>query len=171
MRLGHELAILGVLVTSRSPVEKIAFGLATGFGSGYSPFAPGTAGSVVGLVFAWLVSGQPLLGQIAALVVATGLAIWSADVVSKAVGRKDPGIVVSDEIAGVMLTMIAIPWTTLSAAAGFFLFRVMDVLKPPPARGFERFPGGWGIVADDLMAAVYAHLALRGVLFLVARAS
>jgi len=76
---------------------------------------------------------------------------------------------VADEIAGMMVTMVAIPLTTTSLILGFILFRVMDVVKPPPARQFERFKGGVGIVADDLMAGVYAHLALRGILMMMGR--
>ncbi len=149
-----------------SVTERLAFALATGFGSGYSPIAPGTAGSAVGLVFVWGMSYLNLPGQIAAVVVVSVLSIIAADIVARSTGLKDPGLVVADEIAGMMLTMIAIPFTLKTALIGFILFRVMDVVKPPPARQFERFKGGVGIVADDLMAAVYAHLALRGVLML-----
>ena len=149
-----------------SVTERLAFALATGFGSGYSPIAPGTAGSAVGLVFVWGMSYLNLPGQIAAVIVVSVLSIIAADIVARSTGLKDPGLVVADEIAGMMLTMIAIPFTFKTAVIGFILFRVMDVVKPPPARQFERFKGGVGIVADDLMAAVYAHLALRGVLML-----
>jgi phosphatidylglycerophosphatase A len=156
--------------SARTPLRSIAFAFGTGFGAGYSPVAPGTAGSLVGLLFAFGASRLDLPGQAAALALCSGLAIWASGVVADAVGKKDPGVVVADEIAGMMVTMIALPFTAFSACAGFLLFRVMDVLKPPPARGFERFRGGYGIVADDLMAGVYAHLALRGVLALAARA-
>jgi len=149
-----------------SVTERLAFALATGFGSGYSPIAPGTAGSAVGLVFVWGMSYLNLPGQIAAVIVVSVLSIVAADIVARTTGLKDPGLVVADEIAGMMVTMIAIPFTLKTALIGFILFRVMDVVKPPPARQFERFKGGVGIVADDLMAGVYAHLALRGVLML-----
>ena len=149
-----------------SVTVRLAFALATGFGSGYSPIAPGTAGSAVGLVFVWGMSYLNLPGQIAAVIVVSVLSIIAADIVARSTGLKDPGLVVADEIAGMMVTMIAIPFTLKTALIGFILFRVMDVVKPPPARQFERFKGGVGIVADDLMAGVYAHLALRGVLML-----
>lgn len=147
--------------------QRLAFVLATGFGSGYSPFAPGTAGSAVGLFFVWGMSFLDLTGQVVATLVITGLSMLAADIVAKSVGLKDPGLIVADEIAGMMVTMIAVPITLKSALIGFVLFRVMDVVKPPPARQFERFKGGVGIVADDLMAGIYANLALRGVLMLV----
>lgn len=147
--------------------RRLAFVFATGFGSGYSPIAPGTAGSAVGLVFVWGMSMMSLPGQIAAVVVVSILSMIAADIVASSLGLKDPGVIVADEIAGMMVTMIAIPLTLTTALLGFVLFRVMDVVKPPPARQFERFKGGVGVVADDLMAGVYAHLALRGILLLI----
>ena len=149
--------------------RRLAFLFATGFGSGYSPFAPGTAGSAVGLVFVWGMSTLSLGGQIAAVAVVTVLSMIAADVVAKSTGLKDPGLIVADEIAGMMVTMVAIPLTPVSLILGFVLFRIMDVVKPPPARQFEHFKGGVGIVADDLMAGVYAHLVLRGLLWVVSR--
>ena len=145
--------------------HRLAFVFATGFGSGYSPLAPGTAGSAVGLLFVWAMSTLSLTGQIAAIVLVTLLSMIAADIVAKSVGLKDPGLIVADEIAGMMVTMVAIPLTTTSVVLGFILFRVMDTVKPPPARQFEHFKGGVGIVADDLMAGVYAQLALRGILW------
>ncbi len=150
-----------------SLMQRLAFVLATGFGSGYSPVAPGTAGSAVGLLFVWAMSLLDLTGQVAFTLVVTVLSVIAADIVAKSVGLKDPGLIVADEIAGMMVTMIAIPLTAKSLLLGFILFRVMDVVKPPPARQFERFKGGVGIVADDLMAGVYAQLALRGLLMLI----
>lgn len=144
--------------------HRVAFVFATGFGSGYSPIAPGTAGSAVGLIFVWAMSTLSLAGQIAAILVVTVLAMVAADIVAKSVGLKDPGIIVADEIAGMMVTMVALPFTLTSVVLGFVLFRVMDVVKPPPARQFENFKGGVGVVADDLMAGIYAHLVLRGLL-------
>ena len=147
--------------------ERLAFVLATGFGSGYSPFAPGTAGSAVGLLFVWGMSYLSLPGQLIAVLIVTVLSMIAADIVARSTGLKDPGLIVADEIAGMMVTMIAIPLSATSLVLGFILFRVMDVVKPPPARQFEHFKGGIGIVADDLMAGVYAHLALRAVLMLI----
>jgi phosphatidylglycerophosphatase A len=145
---------------------RLALLFATGFGSGYSPFAPGTAGSAVGLFFVWGMSYLDTTGQIIATIVVSLLSMAAAEVVATSMGLKDPGLIVADEIAGMMVTMIAIPLTWKSLLIGFVLFRVMDVVKPPPARQFERFKGGVGIVADDLMAGVYANLALRGALLL-----
>lgn len=147
--------------------ERMAFVLATGFGSGYSPFAPGTAGSAVGLAFVWAMTFMEGPAQVAFTALVTLLSMFAADIVAKSIGLKDPGLVVADEIAGMMVTMLMVPITIKTALIGFVLFRVMDVVKPPPARQFERFKGGIGIVADDLMAGVYANLVLRGVIMLV----
>jgi phosphatidylglycerophosphatase A len=147
--------------------QRLAFVFATGFGSGYSPVAPGTAGSAVGLLFVWGMSRLDLPGQIVSVVAVTILSVVAADIVAAALGLKDPGVIVADEIAGMMVTMIAIPFTATTVALGFVLFRVMDIVKPPPARQFEHFRGGIGVVADDLMAGVYAHLVLRVILMTI----
>lgn len=147
--------------------QRLALILATGFGSGYSPFAPGTAGSAVGLLFVWGMSTLGLTGQLVAVLVVTVVSMIAADIVATSMGLKDPGLIVADEVAGMMVTMIAIPLSLKSLLLGFILFRVMDVVKPPPARQFEHFKGGIGIVADDLMAGVYAQLVLRGLLMVI----
>lgn len=142
----------------------LAVVLATGFGSGLSPFAPGTAGTVVAVPFGYLLltclAGQPL-AQCAAVVAASVIAIWAAGVAAPRFGLKDPGQIVVDEIAGYLVTVALLPagWKTL--AAGFLLFRLFDIWKPPPCRRAEALPGGVGIVADDLVAGLYANLTIR----------
>lgn len=142
-------------------VDGLARVVATAFGSGLSPTAPGTAGSAVGLLLFWPLSALPLAwqaGTTAALFVVGALA---AGRVAERVGRKDPGIVVVDEVAGQWVTLLALPLTPVTAVVGFLLFRAMDIAKPWPARDLERVRGGWGIMADDVAAGVYAHLLLR----------
>lgn len=143
------------------PGSVLLTAIATGFGSGYSPLAPGTAGSLVGLALFWPLAGLGVAVQLAALAAVTALGVLAADVVARRVGRKDPGLVVVDEIAGQWLTLVALPFSPLVAVLGFFAFRAMDVVKPWPARQLEALPGGLGIVADDLMAGVYAQLLVR----------
>jgi phosphatidylglycerophosphatase A len=145
----------------QKPVDFLARVVATAFGSGYSPVAPGTAGSAVGLLLFWPMAALPwawLLGASAVLFVVGSLA---AGRVARRVGLKDPGIVVVDEVVGQWVTLSALPFTPVTAALGFLLFRAMDIAKPWPARDLERVPGGWGIMADDVAAGVYAHLLLR----------
>jgi len=135
--------------------------LATGLGSGYSPLAPGTAGTVVGLIFYWPLRSLPVSGQLAATALLFMVGVWASTLVAERVGRKDPGIVVVDEVVGIWVTLAFMPFTPTSVVAGFLLFRLFDVVKPWPARQLEDLPKGLGIMADDLMAAIYANLALR----------
>ena len=136
--------------------------IATAGFTGYAPVAPGTVGSLVGLLilFAVRATGNPLL-ELGVLVVVVVSGIWSAGVVERDVGIEDPGIVVVDEVAGMLLTLLWIPLTWPTALVGFLAFRIFDIIKPFPARSAERLPGGWGIMADDLFAAVYASIVVR----------
>jgi phosphatidylglycerophosphatase A len=135
--------------------------VATGLGSGYSKVAPGTAGSFVGLLLFLPLSTRPWPVQLAATVAVTVVGVFAAQRVATLVARKDPGLVVVDEVAGQWITFLSLPFTPATAVAGFVLFRVMDVFKPWPARALERLPGGIGIMADDVAAGIYAQLILR----------
>jgi phosphatidylglycerophosphatase A len=135
--------------------------VATGLGSGYSPFAPGTAGSLVGLLLFVPLARLGWPAQLAATAAVTLVGTLAADRVARALGRKDPGLVVVDEVAGQWITFLALPLTPATALAGFVLFRLMDIVKPWPARDLEKLPGGVGIMADDVAAGIYAHLLLR----------
>jgi len=163
---------------------RIALAIATAFGVGYIPRAPGTFGSLVGLLLAWgswFFWGIPCL-LLFLLVAAVG--VWSGGRVAAFAGIRDPRYVVMDEISGQHLTYLlgfAPAWRSITAThsfiaglalstfppvswkyllLGFILFRVFDIWKPFPVRQAERLPGGWGIMADDWVAAVYAALGL-----------
>lgn len=151
---------------ARSLSGRVARVIATGLGSGYSPIAPGTAGSLVGLLFFWPLAGVPLVWLAVAIVGLFFVGVAASTAVAAQVGLHDPGIVVVDEVVGMWVTLVLVPFTPLTAALGFLLFRLMDVVKPFPARDLEHLPGGWGIVADDVMAGIYANLALRLGLYL-----
>jgi len=142
-------------------VDSSARVVATAFGSGYSPAAPGTAGSAVGLLLFWPMAAWPWPWQIAAAAALFVVGALAAGRVARHVGLKDPAIVVVDEVVGQWVTLTALPLTPATAGLGFLLFRAMDIVKPWPARDLERLPGGWGIMADDVAAGVYAHLLLR----------
>ncbi len=135
--------------------------VATAFGSGYSPFAPGTAGSAVGLLLFVPLARRDWTWQVAASAIVLLVGVAAAGRVAQLVGVEDPGLVVVDEVVGQWITLTALPFTPAVAACGFVLFRLMDVVKPWPARDLERLHGGWGIMADDVMAGIYAHLVLR----------
>jgi phosphatidylglycerophosphatase A len=136
--------------------------LATWFGAGRLPWAPGTWGSLFALPFAWLLlalGGPWLLLLATALVFALGL--WASDRYMKAVGLHDPGAIVIDEVAGQWLTLAIAPLDPLAFLLGFVLFRVADVLKPWPAGWLDRRVGGAiGVMIDDVAAAAYAGGAL-----------
>ena len=140
--------------------------IATGLGSGYSPFAPGTAGSVLGLLLWWPLVVTPLWVQAGAIILVSIVGVFAATHMARVVGLKDPGIVVVDEVVGMWLSLFALPLTPWTAALGFLLFRALDVWKPFPARRLELLPEGWGIVADDLMVGLYANILLRAALWL-----
>ncbi|MSO92093.1 MAG: phosphatidylglycerophosphatase A [Rhodospirillales bacterium] len=136
--------------------------LATWFGAGLLPKAPGTWGSLAALPFAWVlaaVAGPAGLGIALAAVVIAGL--WSASVFARASGEKDCRQIVIDEVAGQWLTLLATPPDVLSYALGFALFRIADVFKPWPVSWADRaFKGGLGVMLDDLLAGAYAFLVL-----------
>jgi phosphatidylglycerophosphatase A len=122
--------------------------------------APGTVASAVTAVALWLLTLSPL-ALAALLIVVTGLGTWAADEAERALGGKDPGAIVVDEVAGMMLAVLAVPLTPTVLLVGFLLFRVFDVVKPFPANVAQRLRGGVGVMADDLVAGLYA-LALLG---------
>lgn len=134
---------------------------------GYFPIAPGTAGSLAALaLFAfirWI--GVPAV-ELSAIVAVFAIGVWAAHGTEAAFGRKDPGVVVIDEVLGMLITLAVLPLSLLGIALGFLLFRVLDVVKPYPAAQVEHVHGGLGIMADDAVAGIYAHLALRAGLWL-----
>jgi phosphatidylglycerophosphatase A len=132
---------------------------ATFFGTGYAPIAPATVASFAFTVI-WVLAGPVDLSvQIVLLVLVTAIGIPIATYVEKREG-KDPGLVVSDEIAGMLVTFLAIETNWIGYLVGFLLFRFFDILKPYPVRKFEELPAGWGITIDDIAAGIYARIVL-----------
>lgn len=136
--------------------------LATGFGVGYLPKAPGTAGSVLGIGLWWLVKEQPVVYAVIAVA-----AVWVAGAAARSFQQADPGCVVIDEIVGMPLVLVGLMPAGWQIVAGFVLFRVFDIWKPFPIRQSQRLPGGWGIVVDDLLAGLAACVVLHAVTRLV----
>jgi phosphatidylglycerophosphatase A len=138
--------------------------LGTWFYLGYAPKGPGTAGSLGALAIAWLLHaylGVPAVGFAVCALLLLAPAIWAADRVAKDTGKKDPQIVVIDEVVGQWIAFAgAATLNWKSWLGGFLLFRAFDIWKPPPVRQLERIPGGAGIVLDDAMAGIYAALVL-----------
>ncbi len=133
--------------------------IATFFWVGYCPVASGTAATAAGLVVVYLLSAHAFY-YLLLLLVLTGVGILAADHVEKASAQKDPGIVVIDEIVGIMIAMLGIPLSWPTAICGFFLFRALDMFKIYPINKFEAIPGGMGIMLDDVMAGLYTNIIL-----------
>jgi len=143
--------------------------LATGFGAGRSPEAPGTIGTLVGLILYLLfVPKISAFWQLVVVVVAIAVAIYVSGWMAEAHNEKDPSIVVADEIVGLFVTYLWLPlafdsgrpaWSLL--IVGFLLFRIFDIWKLWPIRKLETLPGGFGIVLDDVLAGVYANIILQ----------
>ena len=155
-------------------MRKAILFLATGLYSGYAPYAPGTAGSVVGLVLAWAVT-VPLarrspLAALALIAALFGIGCWVSERAEALLEQHDSSHIVIDEIVGMALTMYLCPaagW--IAYGAGFLLFRLFDVLKPEPAGLVDRrMRGGAAVMLDDVVAAIYANLVLHALALVVA---
>ena len=136
---------------------------------GYVPVAPGTAGSIAGLVVYGLLrlAGAPPLAELVVIVALFVAGVWSGTQAERHFGGTDPGPGVIDEVVGMLVTLWLLPATWPIAVIGFLVFRVLDVIKPWPAGRLEALHGGLGMMADDVMAAIYGNLVLRGALWLL----
>jgi phosphatidylglycerophosphatase A len=142
--------------------SRVSLAIATALGIGYVPFAPGTFGSLAGLVAYAVVraTGMPA-AELVAITVVFLAGAFAASAAETHFGHIDPGPVVVDEVLGMLVTLALVPVSITGALVGFVLFRVFDVIKPPPCNRLEALPGGWGVMSDDLMAALYAHGCVR----------
>jgi phosphatidylglycerophosphatase A len=145
----------------RRPATRVALVIATALGAGYSPIASGTAGSAVALLILWLVPFSRV-GLVVFFVVVTVTGTWAAHVAEAAVGSKDPGVIVIDEVAGMTLSVLALPLplTVPVLVVGFVMFRIFDVVKPFPAGRSQALRGGVGVMIDDIIAGLYALILL-----------
>lgn len=155
--------------------------VATGFFSGYSPWASGTAGSIVGAAFFLIPGfGHPVVLAIA-IIAGLFIGVYTSRLVAQVEGNRltksaqrakerfqpdgdhgpDPSIIVIDEIVGMWIALYAIPLSVTSVAIAFVLFRAFDIVKPYPAKEVEQYPNGWGIMLDDAVAGIYANIATR----------
>ena len=141
-----------------NPVHFLAFG----FGSGLSPKAPGTAGTVVAVLMFLLIAQLPLAVYITAVVLAFFLGIYLCGKTAEDLGVHDHGGIVWDEFVGFWITMILVPFTWYWILAGFILFRIFDILKPFPIGLLDKkMQGGLGIMVDDVLAGIYALACLH----------
>ncbi len=135
--------------------------LASGLGAGFSPFAPGTAGTLAAIPIELFLSriGFPVYEL--TLLTFFFFSSWIAEKAQNHWQKSDDRRIVIDEMMGYLLTMFWIPKTTLFIILGFFLFRFFDIVKPPPIRLIERAKGGFGVVLDDVLAGVYSNIILQ----------
>jgi phosphatidylglycerophosphatase A len=145
-------------------MKRLGVFIATSAGAGFFPFAPGTIGSGVGVIIYWLTRSWNASWQAGLLLGISVVGIWASGVAARYFNREDPSHVVIDEVAGQLLTVFLLNVGITGATIGFFIFRILDITKPWPARRFEDLPGGVGIMADDLMAGAYGWLLLWGLL-------
>ena len=134
---------------------------------GYVPVAPGTFGSAAGLAVFYAVrsTGSAAI-ELAAILVLFAAGVWSGTIAERHFGDVDPGPVVLDEVVGMLITLAFLPVNVTGAIVGFFVFRLLDVVKPWPAARLERLPAGLGVMADDGMAALYGNLIMHGLIAL-----
>jgi phosphatidylglycerophosphatase A len=135
--------------------------IATSFGAGFMPKAPGHTGTLTAVPMAWALArgGQAVFVLGLALITAVGT--WAAEVYVRATGKEDNQQIVVDEVAGYLLTLLLVPRSPVNLVLAFFLFRLFDIWKPQPVRWLDdHVPGGLGVMVDDLAAGVYGGLVL-----------
>ena len=147
-------------------MRRFVIATATWGGSGFSPFASGTVGTLAAIPFYLVLARLPLPLYLLSTVAFTLFACWVSGLAEQVFAEHDSGKIVIDEVAGYLVTMIGVPLSWQGVAAGFFLFRFFDIVKPQPARWLDRsLKNGYGVVLDDIAAGVYAcaatHLVMR----------
>ena len=148
--------------------QKSVMFLATGCYIGTLSFAPGTLGSILGLFLCYFLSKIGILSSLFLSITFVLSAMWIAHEAEKLLKTKDPGCIVIDEIAGMILTLIGLPFNLIMVVSGFILFRALDIWKPYPIRFFDKkLSGGIGIVMDDVAAGLVSNLVLRTCLKLI----
>ena len=133
--------------------------IGTGLGSGYTPKAPGTAGSLLALLIFFIFPLNSIYWFILSILFFF-VGVWSGSEIEKDKGE-DPGLVVIDEMVGQWLAVIFLPYSWLTLLIGFILFRVFDIFKPYPINRSQKLKAGWGIMIDDVLAGVYANIVLQ----------
>lgn len=136
--------------------EKIIKLLATGFGSGLSPFAPGTMGTLVGIPVCLVCLPLSWPARFVSVIILSALAIVVSGRAETIYSKKDDQRIVIDEIVGFQVAMLPIAITGLNICVAFVLFRIFDIWKPFPVNRLQDLPGGWGVVIDDVAAGIYA---------------
>jgi len=140
---------------ARARADRVALAIATVGGAGYAPVAPGTVGSAITVAALWLLPFS-IVGLTLFLCVVLVVGTWAAGRAERVMGRKDPGAIVIDEVAGMTISLMLAPRNLGAYALAFLFFRIFDVIKPFPARQSQRITGGVGVMIDDVIAGFYA---------------
>lgn len=149
--------------------NRIILFFASGWYCGFSPKAPGTIGSLLALPLCFILSKIDIVSSAIAVILFTVIGTWIAHVAEKILRQTDPGCIVIDEMAGLMVTFFYLPFNLITVCLGFIIFRLLDILKPFPISWIEKnITGGLGIMADDIVAGIFSNILLRAILFFVA---
>ncbi len=140
----------------------LAIFIASGAFIGYFPIAPGTMGSLLALLIIWYLKSFPWIVLVLTTIALLVIGIWAAGETCQILKKKDASQVVMDEIVGMMITMVGLPLTPYWLVIGFFVFRILDIVKPSPAKYFdEKVAGGVGVMMDDVIAGIYGNIILQ----------
>ncbi|MBD3274256.1 MAG: phosphatidylglycerophosphatase A [Candidatus Marinimicrobia bacterium] len=143
---------------SKSLTDRWHLFLATFAGTGYIPLAPGSWGSLFGAILFWFLAPYPTWMLILITGIVFFLGVWSSTYIENTTNTTDPGMIVIDEVAGMWFVLLFVPQSFVHYLYAFILFRIFDVLKPPPASQLQSVHKGWGVMLDDIAAGVYAVL-------------
>jgi phosphatidylglycerophosphatase A len=146
--------------------KTIVTALATGLYSGYFPIVAGTVGTIPAWLIAYFLIGGDTLTLAITAVITTAISVWAAGEAEEIFGH-DSKSIVSDEWAGMFITLLFVPFSLTNYLLGFVLFRIFDVIKLWPASAAEKLPRGWGVTMDDVVAGIQANLVLHGVIWLI----
>jgi phosphatidylglycerophosphatase A len=144
---------------SRIRPDAVTVVISSFFGCGFFPIAPATFASAVLTIGLGLAGGASAILRVILVVAVSAIGVWAATHTERRYGH-DASVIVIDEIAGMLLSVLLIPWDWLHLIPAFFLFRAMDILKPPPVYQLQSLPEGWGVMIDDLGAGAYTLLLL-----------
>lgn len=149
--------------------SKLAKLIASFFYVGFAPIIPGTFGSLAAfaIYFPLVHYGNDWRIYAVCIIFVVGIGIWASHKAQQDAGIEDPSFVVIDEVAGQLITLFLVPFSWYAVLAGFVLFRLLDIIKPAPARKAEDLPGGWGIMMDDVIAGIYGNILLSLGIYLI----
>ncbi len=146
---------------SEEVIQRLSEQISTIFGIGYTVYAPGTMGSLFGLLLYMFIKDVSLALYVIFIIVLFVVGVLVSDVMEDVYGIKDPSFVVIDEVVGMLISMIAIPYSPLVAILGFLLFRIIDIAKIPPLNWLEKLHGGFGIMIDDAVGGLIVNIILQ----------